>query len=146
MDSKRSTLRHFTVALALAWLPGAASLAGDNKVSPHVVLSGYDPVAYFTEKRPVEGKSAISYDWDDGRYRFASTRHRELFISSPDRFVPQFDGFCTGGVSHGVKVKADPTIWRIVDGKLYVFSRELGTEGDYAKAVAVAKTKWKDVK
>ena len=146
MDSKRSTLRYLSVALALAWLPGGASLAQDNTVSPPVVLSGYDPVAYFTEKRPVEGKSVISYDWDDGRYRFASTRHRELFISSPDRFVPQFDGFCTGGVSLGVKVKADPTIWRIVDGKLYVFSRDLGSEEDYAKAVAVAKTKWKDIK
>ncbi|MEO5881290.1 MAG: YHS domain-containing (seleno)protein [Caldimonas sp.] len=146
MDSKRSPLRHFMVALALAWLPGAASLAGDNTVSPHVVLSGYDPVAYFTEKRPVEGKSAINYDWDDGRYRFASTKHRELFISSPDRFVPQFAGFCAGGVSRGMKVKADPTVWRIVDGKLYVFAGELGTEEDYAKAVAVAKIKWKDVK
>lgn len=145
MDSKRLTLRHFAVALALAWLPGAASLAQDKAVSPPVVLGGYDPVAYFTEKRPIEGKSGISYDWDEGRYRFASTKHRELFVSNPDRFVPQFDGLCAAGVSRGVKVKADPKIWRIVDGKLYVFSGEQGTEEADAK-VAAAKTKWKDLK
>ena len=146
MNSKRSILWHFALALALAWLPGAASLAQDSSASPPVVLSGYDPVAYFTEKRPVEGKSAITYDWDEGRYRFASTKHREMFVSSPDRFVPQFDGWCAAGVSRGMKVKADPKIWRIVDDKLYVFSREPGTDGAYAKEVNAAKTKWKDVK
>lgn len=146
MNSKRSILWHFAVALALASLPGAASLAQDSSASPPVVLSGYDPVAYFTEKRPVEGKSAITYDWDEGRYRFASTRHREMFVSSPDRFVPQFDGWCAAGVSRGMKVKADPKIWRIVDDKLYVFSREPGTDDAYAKEVNAAKTKWKDVK
>ncbi len=111
-----------------------------------MVLDGYDPVAYFTEKRPVEGKSAINYDWDDGRYLFASAKHRELFVANPDRYAPQFNGLCTGGVAAGMKVKANPTIWRIVDGKLYVFSKDRGTEEAFAKAVAVANTKWKDLK
>lgn len=142
MNTHRSALQHFALALALASPPGAASLAQDK--TP--VIDGYDPVAYFTEKRPIQGKSTISYDWDDRRFRFASAKHRELFVASPDRYEPQFDGLCAAGVAAGKKVKADPTIWRIVDGKLYVFSAQMPNEETFANKVAVAKTKWKDVK
>lgn len=142
MNTRRSTLQHFALALALAWLPGAASLAQDKTPA----IDGYDPVAYFTEKRPVQGKPTISHDWDERRYLFSSAKHRELFAANPDRYEPQFGGLCAAGVSAGKKNKADPTVWRIIDGKLYVFSKDQGTEEAFGNKVAVAKTKWKDVK
>jgi YHS domain-containing protein len=142
MNTRRSTLQHFVLALAMACLPGAASLAQDKTPA----IDGYDPVAYFTEKRPVQGKSTISYNWDDRRYLFSNAKNRDLFAANPDRYEPQFGGLCAAGVSHSKKLKADPTIWRIVDGKLYVFSRDQGTEEAFGKSVAVANTKWKDVK
>jgi YHS domain-containing protein len=88
---------------------------------PPVSLKGHDPVSYFTEGRPVKGLSNISYDFDEARYHFASAKNRERFASSPDRYMPQYSGLCAAGLAHGVKAVADPTVWKIVDGKLYVF-------------------------
>jgi YHS domain-containing protein len=105
--------------LALA----AASLANPLLAqSPSVSLKGHDPVAYFTEGRPVKGSNAINYDFDDARYLFSSQKNRELFASRPDRYTPQYSGLCATGMALGAKAVADPTVWKIVDGKLYVFS------------------------
>ena len=142
MNTRRSTLQRLALALTLAWVPGAASLAQDKTPA----IDGYDPVAYFTEKRPVQGKSTIVHDWDDRRYLFSSAKHRDLFAANPGRYEPQFGGLCAGGVSHSMKTKADPTIWRIIDGKLYVFSKQQPNEETFAKVAAVANTKWKDMK
>jgi YHS domain-containing protein len=142
MNTGRSTLQHLAFALALSSLPGPAIFAQERTPA----IDGYDPVAYFTQKKPVQGKSTIRHDWDDKRYLFSSAKHRDMFAANPDRYEPQFGGLCAGGVAAGMKVKADPKIWRIVDGKLYLFSKQERDEEDYAKAVAVANRKWKDVK
>jgi YHS domain-containing protein len=88
-----------------------------------VALKGHDPVAYFTEGKPVKGDPKFSYDWDDGRYQFVSARNREMFAASPERYAPQFGGYCTGSMSRGVRAEADPAAWIIVDGRLYVFGQ-----------------------
>jgi|SRR5687767_9570477 len=90
--------------------------------SPSVSLKGHDPVSYFTEGRPVKGSDRITYDFDEARYQFASPKNRELFAANPDRYAPQYSGLCTTGLAFGVKAEANPTVWKIVDGKLYVFS------------------------
>jgi YHS domain-containing protein len=90
--------------------------------SPSVSLKGHDPVAYFTEGRPVKGSTALNYDFDDARYLFSSQKNRERFAASPDRYTPQYSGLCATGMALGMKAEADPAVWKIVDGKLYVFS------------------------
>ncbi len=90
--------------------------------SPRVSLKGHDPVSYFTEGRPVKGQPSLNYDYDEARYLFASQKNRELFAASPERYTPQFAGLCTTGMAFGVKAEADPSVFKIVDGKLYVFS------------------------
>ncbi|MGH8674077.1 MAG: YHS domain-containing (seleno)protein [Burkholderiales bacterium] len=86
-----------------------------------VVLKGHDPVAYFTDGKPVKGDPKISYDWDEGRYYFANARNRSMFAGDPERYAPQFGGYCTGSMSRGVRNEGDPEGWVISDGKLYVF-------------------------
>ena len=86
-----------------------------------VVLKGHDPVAYFTDGKPVKGDPRFSYDWDEGRYHFASGKHRDMFTSDPERYAPQFGGYCTGSMSRGVRHEGDPDAWIIRDGRLYVF-------------------------
>lgn len=86
-----------------------------------VILKGYDPVAYFTEGKPTKGDPKISYEWDEGRYYFVSSEHRAMFVSDPERYAPQFGGYCTGSMSRGVRNEGHPQGWTIVDGKLYVF-------------------------
>ena len=90
---------------------------------PKLSISGYDPVAYFTEGKPVQGKSEFEYLWHKLRWRFANSEHRELFSKDPDRYTPQYDGYCAMGAAAGEsahKDTADPEAWAIVDGKLYL--------------------------
>jgi YHS domain-containing protein len=90
--------------------------------SPPVSLKGHDPVAYFTDGRPVKGSAGINFDFDEARYLFSSQKNRERFAANPDRYSPQYTGFCATGMAFGMKAEADPTVWKIVDGKLYVFA------------------------
>jgi enamine deaminase RidA (YjgF/YER057c/UK114 family)/YHS domain-containing protein len=86
-------------------------------------ISGYDPVAYFTDGKPVQGNTEFEYLWHKLRWRFASGEHRELFVKNPDRYTPQYDGYCAMGAAAGDaahKDTVDPEAWAIVDGKLYL--------------------------
>ncbi len=99
-----------------------ASALAQARTEPRLALKGYDPVAYFTEQRPMRGAPEFRHDWDDVRYQFASAKNRSTFAADPDRYVPQFSAFCTWGLAMGKTVEADPNVWKIVGGKLYVFS------------------------
>lgn len=85
-----------------------------------VAVSGYDPVAYFTDGRPVRGSQQFSTTYQGYEYRFASAAHRDAFRAAPARYLPQYGGYCAWAVSQGYTASADPTNWRIVDGRLYL--------------------------
>jgi enamine deaminase RidA (YjgF/YER057c/UK114 family) len=90
---------------------------------PRLSISGYDPVAYFTDARPVPGKPDYEYLWHKLRWRFASSEHRDMFSKDPQRYAPQYDGYCAMGVTNDAaahKDAVDPNAWAIVDGKLYL--------------------------
>ena len=90
---------------------------------PQLSISGYDPVAYFTDGKPIKGKAEFEYLWHKLKWRFASSGHRDLFVSSPSQYAPQYDGYCAMGVTNGEdahKDTVDPEAWAIVDGKLYL--------------------------
>jgi len=108
--------------LVVALLASSAGWAQGSAAAPRVVLKGYDPVAYFTDGKPMKGAANINYDFDDARYLFSSAGHRATFAANPDRYSPQFDGLCATGLAMGMKAEADPSVWKIVDGRLYVFS------------------------
>lgn len=108
-------------ASALA-LSGLLTTAFGQDSKARLVLKGYDPVAYFTDGKPVKGDSKVSYEWDEGLYRFANTRHRDMFSSNPERFAPQFSGYCTGSMSRGVRREGHPEAWIIANDRLYVFA------------------------
>jgi enamine deaminase RidA (YjgF/YER057c/UK114 family) len=112
-------LRSSTLAGLLLCLLLAPARGDETRLS----ISGYDPVAYFTDGKPVQGKAEFEYLWHKLRWRFASGEHRDLFIGSPVRYAPQYDGYCAKGVSNGDaahKDTVDPEAWAIVDGKLYL--------------------------
>ena len=113
---KRSTkLLAFLFATVLA-----PTAWGDE---PRLSISGYDPVAYFTDGKPIQGKPEFEYSWHRSRWRFASGEHRELFTRNPKHYAPQYDGYCAMGTSNDAeahKDSVDPEAWAIVDGKLYL--------------------------
>jgi enamine deaminase RidA (YjgF/YER057c/UK114 family) len=109
------------LGLLLMPLLGTAAQADEPRLS----ISGYDPVAYFTDGKPVQGKADLEYLWHKSRWRFASSEHRDMFIKDPQHYAPQYDGYCAVGASIDAaehKDIADPTAWAIVDGKLYLVS------------------------
>lgn len=91
-----------------------------------VAIQGHDPVAYFTDSKPMLGDPRYEYEWDGAIYWFVSAQHRELFVADPERYTPQFSGYCTASLSRGQKVLADPKIWLIQDGRLHLFSAPAG--------------------
>ena len=116
--------RRLCLAVLFVGLPVAVPIARAQSApkSSRLAIKGYDPVAYFTDGKPMPGKPEYEAVYDDTRYNFASTQHLDLFKADPDRYAPQFAGSCAAGIAMGVKFEADPEQWLIVDGKLFVFS------------------------
>jgi len=136
-------------ALLLATSAAMAQPKSVPAVPAHLVLKGYDPVAYFTDGKPTPGKSEFETEFDGNLYRFASASHLEQFKADPDRYMPQFNGSCAGMMSQNRKVEADPENWRVLDGKLYVFLAPVDKQRsreDYDRLVAAAQHHWEILK
>ena len=120
--------RSFIAAVAVAAFCGAAAAQNASPASagPRVALKGYDPVSYFTDGKPEKGAAEFTFAFDDTTYWFKSAEHKAKFAAEPERYAPQFDGFCAVQLSRGRKVEADPEAWEITNGKLYVFSGKGG--------------------
>jgi hypothetical protein len=118
--------------LALWFLAATAMIGvapGQAADPPKLAIQGFDPVAYFTEQRPVEGKPELTHVWDGLRYQFSSAANRDRFVADPDRYAPNFAGHCAVTLAvHKMLVPADPKYWLIVDGKLYLFAGPQGPE------------------
>jgi YHS domain-containing protein len=116
----RRSLSAAGLVLISALVACSSSVNPINVTSEGVAIKGYDPVAYFTEGRPVKGKEEFQYEWKGAKWRFASEEHRALFKSSPDKYAPRYGGYCAYAVSQGKTADIDPDAWNIVNGKLYL--------------------------
>lgn len=85
-----------------------------------IAVGGADPVAYFTQAAYVPGTASYTYDWAGATWQFASAENRDAFAQEPDRYAPQYGGYCAWAVSQGYTAPIDPTAWRVVEGKLYL--------------------------
>lgn len=98
----------------------AAAVDPVNKSRDNVALKGHDPVAYFTESKPVKGVPEFTHTWNGATWRFASVANRDSFAKDPAKYAPQFGGYCAWAVSKNYTADVDPEAWKIVDGKLYL--------------------------
>src|SRR5690349_11518942 len=110
--------RLFVVGLVLVSVSAFAQKEVFSKSNE--AINGYDPVGYFVESKPVKGKKEFSYRWKDSNWLFASAKNRDMFKADPEKYSPQFGGFCAYGVSDNHKAPTSPNAWTIVDGKLYL--------------------------
>ena len=85
-----------------------------------LAIRGADPVAYFTEGMAVKGSTDYEYEWKGATWRFSSAENMAKFAANPDAYAPQYGGYCAKAVSEGNLASVDPTVWRIVNGKLYL--------------------------
>ena len=111
-------MRAILAALLLALACGVQ--AQNNVDSSSLALKGYDPVAYFTEGKPVQGKREFTAHHQGATYRFASAANRDAFLAGPAKYAPQYGGYCAYGMASGYKAPIEPDAWTIVDGRLYL--------------------------
>lgn len=107
-------------ALAFAALPSAAMAGSPVNADGGLALKGYDPVSYFGGAGPMKGDPTIVSTHEGVSYRFASRDNKSAFDKAPQRYLPQYGGFCAYAVSYGRKADIDPLAYAIHGGKLYV--------------------------
>lgn len=120
------------IILALAVLLGSCKSSGStsgskaerldpiNKISDGLAIRGYDTVAYFREGKAVKGSQEFTHEWQGAKWHFVSAANRDLFASDPQKYAPQYGGYCSWAVSHGYTADGDPEAWKIVEGRLYL--------------------------
>lgn len=109
------------ISALVALSPLTAWAAGPVNVDARGLgLQGYDPVAYFVVGRPVMGMPEFSAKSNGAVYWFSTAAHLQAFVANPQRYEPQYGGYCAYGVAQGAKPDIDPNAFAIVDGKLYL--------------------------
>ena len=128
MLNRRAFLASAAAApLAVAALP---AFAAEPPVYAEggVAINGYDPVAYFTESKPVEGSAEFTAEHEGATFRFASAANRDTFVADPLAYAPQYGGYCAYAVSRGYTATTSPNAWSVHEGKLYLnFNRAVRT-------------------
>ena len=134
----------FLLTSATAFAQTAEVFTTDNQA-----IRGYDPVAYFTESKPVKGNPDYSYAYKDATWLFSSAANRDAFKAAPDKYMPQYGGYCAYGTSQGHKAPTEPEAWTIVDGKLYLnYNPKVKTKWseNQAKNIQAADQQWPKLK
>jgi len=141
----------FAVAALVLWpgnLARAAQPAIYTGLVKGVAVGGYDPVAYFTQRRPVKGSPQITLEHEGATWRFASEESRAAFQADPGKYAPQYGGYCAYAVALGYTAKGDPEAWSIVEGKLYLnfnLPTKATWEKDTAGYIAKSEKNWPGV-
>jgi YHS domain-containing protein len=124
------------------------AIAGDTTHSL-VGIQGYDPVSYFQKDGPKHGNGDHVAYFDGVTYIFATDANKKTFQSDPAKYLPAYGGYCAFGVAVGKKIVSDPTVWKIVDGKLYLnLNARVGAiwSKDIAGYIKKANEQWPKIK
>ncbi len=112
----------------IAILFSSSLFAGEQFMRKGYAVSGYDTVAYFTDGKPVKGDKTIVAQWNNAKWIFSSEKNKALFLENPEKYAPAYDGHCAFAAGVGKKVSAKPTLWKIIDGRLFLnFSKAANT-------------------
>ncbi|MBH0204604.1 MAG: hypothetical protein HP498_02070 [Nitrospira sp.] len=126
----------------------APVFAGDYFESDGVAIGGYDPVAYITEHKPVKGLPEFQSVHRGSTFQFASAAHRDAFAVEPDKYAPQYGGYCAYGIAKGYKAKIDPAAFSVIHDMLYLnFSDGVRTQwlSDVLRYIQQAEANWPTV-
>lgn len=121
----------------------AHAVDGDSRV----MLAGHDVVAYWTLGRHAMGSPQFKSVYQDVTFRFMSAEHKALFDKEPQKYLPQYGGYCANGIVYGIPWGGDADTWRIENGRLFIFGgpgSKAGHELDMAGNTALADRYWRD--
>lgn len=112
-----------SISVAAAFTVSSLAFAVENNINVNdndLAIHGYDPVSYFTQSKATKGNSNYSATFEGAIYHFSTKANRDKFKSDPEKFAPQFGGYCAMGVALNQKFDVDPAAWYIENGKLYL--------------------------
>ena len=112
-------------------------------------IRGYDAVAYFTENKPIIGSEQFSFSWNGATWLFSNNKNKESFQKNPEKYAPQYGGYCAYGLSRGYKATTEADAFTIVDGKLYLnYNLDVRSEWnkDQKGYIGKADKNWPEVK
>jgi len=114
-------MRNLFIATFVLFLAACSANAQKKEIfSPEgKAIKGYDPVAFFREKKAVKGREELSYTWKDAQWLFSSKENLDSFKANPEHYAPQYGGYCAYGTAQGHKAPTETDTWTIVDDKLY---------------------------
>ncbi|XOV93044.1 MAG: YHS domain-containing (seleno)protein [Bacteroidota bacterium] len=114
------SLKWYIVIFLLAFVQGANSQSYVNQ-KDGVGIQGYDPVAYFIDQKAIKGDENFAETFQGVYYFFKNEEDKSLFHQNPEKYLPQYGGWCAFAMAKGEKVRIDPETFKVVDGKLYLF-------------------------
>lgn len=148
------------VITALLMLSGCGAMLAQNPgegLSPvnavstdnddHLMLFGADVVAYFTDGQYVQGSPEFHSEYHDVDFHFASAEHKQLFDNNPEKYLPEYGGYCANGISFGIPWGGNAEDFMLYDGKLYIFGGRQSMQAfmlDRDKNLALADEYWRD--
>ncbi|HET9577372.1 MAG TPA: YHS domain-containing (seleno)protein [Usitatibacter sp.] len=124
--------------------PVNAVSEGEDK---HLMLFGHDVVSYFTDHHHQLGSPQLKSVYKGVTFRFASAEHKRMFDAAPEKYIPQFGGFCSNGIVYGIPWGGDADTWEIFDGKLYIFGGKGSHDAfmlDVPRNMALANKYWSE--
>jgi hypothetical protein len=130
-----------------AWPAASAAVVTDPRTG--IAIDGFDPVAYFTDARPRQGREQYEYRQAGVMWRFDNEGNRAAFVDHPDVYAPQFGGYDPIAIGRGVSVPGNPLTWAVVAERLYLFY-DAKARADFIeaprRAIEAAQRQWPDVK
>jgi YHS domain-containing protein len=119
MTTRRTFLALTAATFGAMALPAAAAKP-NVYMADGIAINGFDTVAYFTQSDAVEGNAKFTADWDGASWHFASAENRDTFLENPEKYAPQFGGYCAYAVSKGSTASTSPDAWTVYEDKLYL--------------------------
>ncbi len=113
-----------------------------------LAIRGYDTVAYFENNGPVKGSRDFEAEWNGATWRFANELNLDLFLADPEKYAPQYGGYCAWAVSNNYTASTDPDAWSLHEGKLYLnYNRSVRNtwSQDIPGNIAKGDANWPDV-
>ena len=115
---------------------------GEDK---HLMLQGYDVVSYFTEGAHRPGLASLKSEYKGVTFRFSKPEHKKLFDAAPEKYLPEYGGYCANGIVYGIPWGGNADNWRMINGKLYTFGGPRSLNAfllDVRKNIALADKYW----
>jgi len=133
----------------LSVVVAASAFAGEYFERDGIAIGGYDPVAYFAEMKPVKGLTEFHAEYQGSTFYFSTEANRDTFTANPDKFAPQYGGYCAFGMAKGYKAVIDPAAFTVVGDKLYLnYSETVRSKWtlDIPGYIQKANANWPEVK